>query len=498
MRFLHKIVLLLTALVVLSSMIQFFAFDRLFLANTDSLLLETNKKAAFNASEQISAYFKNIVSALRTIASDPKVSGDQELLDKANSMIPEVNAIFVVDKLGIVSRSSGAQAAGQVVSQRDFFQPALRGETYISGVYTSPQGRQIVAVAVPIIRNGSVEGIVAGTVWLHENNLASMFGDKAFGRDGFISIADGNGIIVYHPDKQLVGKKGILFDHLQGPAGSVIAKNFSGQEHYIGYSKIPQLNWRAVVMTPTAEVAKFRTMLFYQIFFVTILTLALVIAIGVYTVRRYIKPLTKVVEAFSSVRKGKYKQIPPDSYDAEFDPIIQVYNETIRKLEEVHATLTGAADMDGLTGAYNRRSFDKVMETLNAQMQSQSLKTLGILLIDIDYFKRLNDTHGHLAGDDVLKEFTAIATEIVGKRSVFRFGGDEFAIILRDIPREAILAYAAEIRLRCEKALSCTVSIGIATYPKNAAVIDELLAAADKALYISKETKNTVTEYSIM
>jgi diguanylate cyclase (GGDEF)-like protein len=382
------------------------------------------------------------------------------------------------------------------LSQRDYFQHAIKGETYISGVYTSAQGREVVAIATPIIENGTIAGVVVGTVWLHENKLAMMFDNKSFGRNGYIAITDQRGIVVYHSDQDRIGKMGELVDSLQGVTGSLVMENYSGLEHYIGYSKVSELDWHVIVSTPTVELAQLRSMMLYEILTVLIFTILLVIVIGNYTVKRYMKPLEKLIEAFSSVKKGKYKKIPSYGYAIEFDEMIRVYNDTIRKLEEVHVGLKGAADIDGLTGAYNRRAFDKILELIKAELQSGSLDTLGIMLLDLDDFKRQNDTGGHLAGDDILKEFTAIAQSIVGIRSIFRFGGDEFAIILRNIPDVTFISYAEEIRLQCARKLTdCTVSIGIATYPKNADSIDELLAFADKALYISKDTKNKVTEY---
>lgn len=497
MRFLHKFTILLSILVVVSTLIQIFAFDRFFIANNDSLLLAINEKAANNIGEQFSAYFKKIEDSLKTIASDSKIRDNQELLDKINSVIPEVNAIFILDKQGIVTLVSGAEGAlGSDLSQREYFQKAIQGETYISGVYTSAGGRKIVAIATPIIENGNISGAVVGTVWLHENNMTSMFDNKSFGRNGIIAIVDAQGNVVYHPDRDRIGKQGGISDSLQGLTGSVIMKNYSGQKNYIGYSKIPEVNWLAMVMTPTAEITHFRTMMFYQIIAVSIITIFVVVAIGIYIVRRYTKPLDKLVEAFSTIKKGKYKKIAFYGYATEFDGMIQVYNDTIEKLEEVHATLQAVADIDELTGAYNRRSFDKTLELLKVEVQSDSLESLAIMMLDLDYFKQLNDTSGHLAGDDILRKFTAIAVSIVGTRSVFRFGGDEFAVILRNIPRETVKFFAEKMRLQCEQTLrGSTVSIGIATYPRNADSIDEVLEFADKALYISKDTKNKVTEY---
>jgi diguanylate cyclase (GGDEF)-like protein len=484
-------------LIILSSLIQFFAFDRFFLTNTNSLLLATNEKAANNLGEQLLAYFENAEESLKVIASDPEIRKNQELLDKINDIIPEINMIIVLDKKGDISHITKPDKISSFnVSHRDYFQHAMKGETYISGVYTGAQGREVIAIATPSIEDHNIVGVVVGTIWLHENKLAMIFGNKSFGRNGHIAITDQRGIIVYHSDQERIGEQDKIVDSLEGATGSVIMKNHSGIENYIGYSTVPELGWHIIVSTPTTELTRFRSMMLYEILTITILTIIVVAIIGTYTVRRYMRPLENLVAAFSSVKKGKYMKIASDSYAPEFDEMIQIYNDTIRKLEEVHVALQGAADIDGLTGAYNRRSFDKILELIKGELQAGSLNSLGIMVLDLDNFKRQNDTCGHLVGDDILKEFTAIAQAVVGPRSVFRFGGDEFAIILRNISDTTFISYAEEIRLHCAKKLvDCTVSIGLATYPKNADTIEELLDFADKALYISKDTRNKVTEY---
>lgn len=499
MRFLHKFTILLSILVISSGIIQFFVFDRFFLTTTDSLLLATNEKAANNIGEQLLADFRKTEEILRIVAADPQVRENQVLLDKINSVIPEVNVIFIVDKQGVISLASGIKKNSSVnLSNREYFKHAIQGETYISGVYTSAEGREVVAIATPIIEQGIISGVVVGTVRLQEKNLTSKFDNKTFGRDGFIAIVDGQGKIVYHPERERIGKTTELFDRLQGVTGAVIMNNYSGREQYIGYSKIAELNWRVVVMTPTTERTYFRMLMTSQIIGMTILRILVVFVIGMYIVRRYMKPLDTLIAAFSTIKKGQYKEIASCGYASEFDGMIQVYNNTIKQLAEDHATLQVAADLDGLTGTYNRRSFEKTLELVKVEVESGSLNTLAIMILDLDCFKQLNDQHGHLAGDDILKSFTGIAVGIVGSRSVFRFGGDEFAIILRNIPRQGVLSMAEEIRFQCGQALTGhTVSIGIATYPSNTNSIDEVLNFADKALYISKATKNTVTEYPL-
>jgi len=499
MRFLHKLAIVLCIVVIGGSFIQFFVFDHFFLTTTDSLLLEINEKAAYNIGDQLLAHFEKTKAVLKTVASDPQIRGNQGLLDKINSVIPEVNSIFILDRQGVISLGSDAEGVSTInLSQREYFQHALQGETYISGVYTSAQGREVVAIATPIIEEGIISGVVVGTVRLHENDLTSMFDNKSFGRDGLVAVTDGQGRIVYHPNRERVGKIADIVESLSGETGAIIMKNYSGREHYIGYRQIPELNWHVMVMTPTTELAHFRTLLYYQIIGMSIARILVVIVIGIYIVRRYMKPLDTLIEAFSTIENGKYKEIPSYGYAREFDGMIQVYNNTIKKLAADHATLQVAADLDALTGTYNRRSFEKILKLIKVEVESGVLETLAIMILDLDHFKQINNSYGHLAGDDILKKFTAIVVGIVGPRSVFRFGGDEFVIILRNIPRQRIISLAEKIRFQCEQALQGnTVSIGIATYPRNGDSIDVMLDLADKALYMSKDTKNTVTEYPV-
>ncbi len=499
MRFLHKFTLLLGILIIASSFIQFSIFERSFIATTNSLFLATNEKAAFNVGEQLVAYFNKIETSLKAIAASKQIRKNQVLLDDVNSFIPELDLIFIIDKQGHVVLASGVDGdrTGVDLSQRDYFQQAIQGKTYISGVFTAQSGRKVVSIATPIMENGNITGVVFGIIRLHGDILASMFDDKSFGRGGFIAILDRQGTIVYHNDRNRIGQQGRGFAQLDNVTGSAIVENGAGTDYYLGYRKVPGLDWTVTVSTPATEMTLLRNKIIYEILAVSSLVILVIIAIGSYTVRRYTKPLDKLVEAFSAVRRGKYKKIAPYGYAAEFGEMIQVYNDTIEKLEEVHAALEGAADIDELTKVYNRRSFDKIVGIIEGEIQADSLESIGVMILDIDNFKLTNDRQGHLAGDEVLKEFAAIIASVVGVRAVFRFGGDEFAVIVRNCSQDRIAAMAEEIRLRCEESFhGYTVSIGTAVYPDNADSVGALLERADKALYVSKVSRNKVTAYT--
>lgn len=500
MKFLYKFTLFFGAVVAFCCIIQFLVFNKFFVSNTDSLLLRINERESENIDMQLSENFSKIENLLKIIAANEKIRNSQELIDKVNSTAPEMDVITILDSKGNILCVSGNKYKPRIsnLAYRDYFKKSIVGKVYISDVYTTLRGLKVVSISVPIINKNRIDGVVVATVKLQGASLASMFDNKKFGKSGYISILDSKGYIVYHPDKKRIGKKAVIFDKLQGKSGSKIVKDFYGKDQFIGYSKVKNLNWIVAVSMPTAEIMQNRNIVNYEILLLSIILGTLIVLLGTYTVRRYTKPLDQLIFSFNTLKNGNYKKIDPHKYAEEFHEMIRVYNATIESLKETHNDLEEAADIDSLTGAHNRRAFNNLLNSVKQEIEKGNLKNLGALLLDIDNFKRLNDTYGHLTGDNILKKLTQIMKQNAGEQSVFRFGGDEFTVILRNISDEKLQSIAEKIRLEAEVYLEgCTVSIGTAKFPKDTVSIEELIDFADKALYISKESKNKVTEYSL-
>lgn len=158
-------------------------------------------------------------------------------------------------------------------------------------------------------------------------------------------------------------------------------------------------------------------------------------------------------------------------------------------------TLTEKATHDSLTGLRNRHNLEETLRTLVDQSMANGT-CLSCLMIDIDYFKKLNDSHGHEAGDKVLREIARLLQETVGDNGVaFRYGGEEFLIILPDTS-EADARKLAELLLQnvlnqrifyeSHDIGQVSISIGLATWPQHARAAN-LIRAADLALYMAKE-----------
>lgn len=175
--------------------------------------------------------------------------------------------------------------------------------------------------------------------------------------------------------------------------------------------------------------------------------------------------------------------------------------DALRKSE---AALRELSVRDHLTGLFNRRYLE---ETLQREMLRAKRKNvlLGVIMIDIDKFKNSNDTYGHAAGDYILKEVgNIILGQIRGEDVLSRYGGDEFVIVLPEISRGAIIERAErmreeviqhQFRFRRKNIKGLSLSIGVASFPKDGNTIETLLRSVDLALYQAKQKgRNRVVE----
>ena len=170
--------------------------------------------------------------------------------------------------------------------------------------------------------------------------------------------------------------------------------------------------------------------------------------------------------------------------------------------ESFHDNLLSSALRDPLTKLFNKRY---LMDRLDSELKfaHRHETAVSILMLDLDHFKRINDSYGHLAGDAVLMHLAQILVKAVRNEDVVaRFGGEEIVIILRSISLELALTLGERLRRTVEKQvvthqdreIEATVSIGVAGFPSTRAeTVEQLLDAADKALYRAKHAgRNTV------
>lgn len=197
-----------------------------------------------------------------------------------------------------------------------------------------------------------------------------------------------------------------------------------------------------------------------------------------------------------------------DTYTPDEIDLLQTFsNLAAGAIEEakLREHLAGLARTDALTGLANRREFDARLVEEHTRAQRYG-KTYSFMMLDIDFFKQVNDTYGHAAGDAVLKELADIIRRELRDGDIpARYGGEEFAMILPEISGVGAMQVAERMRravaatrfvLPDGREIGITVSIGVSCYPSCAASPEVAVSTADQALYMAKKTgRNRVMLY---
>jgi diguanylate cyclase (GGDEF)-like protein len=167
----------------------------------------------------------------------------------------------------------------------------------------------------------------------------------------------------------------------------------------------------------------------------------------------------------------------------------------MEEIQAINSQLRVMSVTDPLTGMYNRRY---IVDHLDRELK-QSKRTnqpLSLIMADLDNFKDYNDQHGHIAGDEALKELGGLLAYSIRETDVVaRYGGEEFLIFLNHTDKEGAVKAAEKLRLAVEERIfdlkgektRITISLGISSSPEDGTSFDELVDAADKALYHAKD-----------
>jgi len=234
------------------------------------------------------------------------------------------------------------------------------------------------------------------------------------------------------------------------------------------------------------------------IFAAILVGLGLLIVTGLVVGRSILQPIGGLQEAARKLGKKDFShRVKLRNTRDELGQLGKAFNLASATLQRTYLELKRRSTHDGLTGVINRGEFEQrlITECKSADRRQQSV---ALLMVDVDFFKRINDNHGHQAGDRALQAVAKLLGETMRPGDlVARYGGEEFAIILPSTDETGAIAAAERLRRAIEKtSINCspnvdigiTVSVGCADRQPNAMTPEDLVKAADTALYQAKET----------
>lgn len=230
---------------------------------------------------------------------------------------------------------------------------------------------------------------------------------------------------------------------------------------------------------------------------------AFAVLLVAYIVGNYVtKPIRNLASATNSVSAGEMPNITVDRED-ELGTLSKSFNTMVESIRRRDEALRSMASTDGLTGMFNFRYFKVELEK-SVRNAARYGRPVSLIMADVDWFKHYNDTNGHAAGDQCLKKVAEVFMKTSREVDIAaRYGGEEFVVVMPETDIEGALKLAERLRVKLKEETipfeemqpggAVTISLGVASYPQDAADAQALVEAADKALYKAKENgRNTV------
>jgi two-component system, NtrC family, C4-dicarboxylate transport sensor histidine kinase DctB len=473
-------------------------------------------RTSFFAPIERYAYIPDFL-ALYPIVTDTLRHPDAAAIARLNAFLQAANAtaksaaIYVMNTSGIAIASSNWNTRGSYVGKdfsfRPYFQEAMRnsaGRFYGIGSVSGVPGYFL---AYPAMVGGHPIGVVAVKIDLDNLDRQWEVGadEIAVTDDSGIIFLSSNGSWKYRSTRPLTAAAlrrlqetrqyaallkspiEIVPDHAWPSDNVVRIRNPDRPDENPPYlvqsHELPQSKWTISIYSDMSEVNA--TAMRYAVAAVGSAAFFVLLAMYVRQVRR--RAIEK--EAARKAAQAAREQL----------------EEKHRELEALSENLKTMSISDPLTGCYNRRYFQEISPKMVSAAQRHR-RSISILMLDVDFFKKINDGYGHLAGDAVLKEIAQICRATLREPDfLVRFGGEEFVAILPDTATGEALPVAERLRDAIERLqvrlgereLHVTVSIGLSEFAASEVSLEKAFARADIALYEAKRSgRNRVVAYA--
>ena len=372
---------------------------------------------------------------------------------------------------------------------------AVLGDAYLDEALARP----VMMIAVPIFSGtGRFLGAMAGQ--LSFVAIERIIRSFSIGESGHVYLVHRDGVIVASsviPTTALLETRlrpNSVVALLAPGVGSVEYADYSGRQVVGTASEVPQLNWALVAEVGTEEAyAQIAQMRDQTVMMVSGLLLGIGMIAYVFGLT-IVRPLDRLTAGAATVAAGRMDVDLPVVSGGEVAYMTRVFNAMVTHLRHGREELERLAVTDELTGLNNRKSLDAKLASEIARGDRYE-NPFAILMIDIDHFKKYNDSFGHPAGDEILSRIRGLFEQLREVDYVARYGGEEFFALLPHTGLRGAAGVAERIRTLAEKTLAdrgktkvpVTLSIGVAEFPTHGDSAAAVIAAADAALYSAKQ-----------
>ncbi|HTJ98808.1 MAG TPA: diguanylate cyclase [Bordetella sp.] len=477
---------------------------------------------------------RNLAEAPTTRGMNPEAL--RSLLTGRQQSMNDYAWIGVTDPNGLVIASTQGKLEGTSVADRMWFKRGrespnigdVRESQMLNELLERSQrgkGFRFVEISAPIMDHGQLIGVLGAHLswtWAADVRRAMLEADTSNGvRDLWILSSDGTMLLGPRlgskpfPDDQIarMHKDGQGYFELQTDQGEML----TGYSLASGYRDYPGRNWIIVAQQPARDAYAAVRRLEWRVLIFSLLISVAGIALMWTIANRIARPLRALTKAASHLgRDESVTMLPRLAGAREIVDLSAALRSLMRRLDVEQARaehaqrraqieeqryvqeiseLRKAAGIDPLSGLLNRRSFLYAAAMLMAE-QSSRMGQVAVIMADLDFFKMVNDNHGHGAGDATIRKVGEILTASVREHDlVARFGGEEFVILLAGASPNAVLATAERMRRNVQETpieyhhvtIRITISLGIAVASARDGDIQAIIESADHALYRAKQ-----------